>query len=205
MSSLYNQNQLVAKLDSLRNLPAETEVVEFKEAKNDYSFEKIGKYFSALSNEANLKEKPEAWLIFGVENKKHSIVGSHYRRTSRAHLDSLKAEIANKTDPATTFIEIYELNLPAGRVVMFQIPPAPKGIPIACDGHYYGRNNESTVPLGIEKIDRIRGQAINKDWSSSICEDATLNDLDPEAIQFAREKYVLKNPKLRSEIVTGTT
>ena len=32
----------------------ETEVVEFKEAKNQYDFNKLGKYFSALSNEANL-------------------------------------------------------------------------------------------------------------------------------------------------------
>lgn len=200
MSSLYAQNQLAAKLDSLRNLPAETEVVEFKEAKNNYDFDKIGTYFSALSNEANLKEKPEAWLVFGVEDKKHAIVGTHYRKTNRADLDSLKAEIANKTTPSTTFIEIYELNLSAGRVVMFQIPPAPKGIPIAWDGHYYGRNNESTVPLGIEKIDRIRGQAINKDWSAGICEGATLNDLDAEAIRFAREKYVQKNPKLKTEI-----
>lgn len=29
-------------------LPAETEIVEFKEAKNSYDFDKIGKYFSAL-------------------------------------------------------------------------------------------------------------------------------------------------------------
>jgi ATP-dependent DNA helicase RecG len=35
--------------------PAENEVVEFKEAKNGYDFTKLGKYFSALCNEANLK------------------------------------------------------------------------------------------------------------------------------------------------------
>ena len=35
-------------------LPAETEIVEFKEAKDGFDFDKIGKYFSALSNEANL-------------------------------------------------------------------------------------------------------------------------------------------------------
>lgn len=35
----------------------ENEVVEFKKAENDYSFEKLGKYFSSLSNEANLRGK----------------------------------------------------------------------------------------------------------------------------------------------------
>lgn len=43
----------LAKLHVLLELPAENEVVEFKEAKNTYDFIKLGKYFSALSNEAN--------------------------------------------------------------------------------------------------------------------------------------------------------
>ena len=42
-------------LSEAMNLPAENEIIEFKEAKDSYSFEKLGKYFSALSNEANLK------------------------------------------------------------------------------------------------------------------------------------------------------
>jgi ATP-dependent DNA helicase RecG len=72
-------------LDDLRRLSAETEVVEFKEAKNTYNFDTLGEYFSALSNEANLKGKPHAWLIFGVENENHCIVGSQYRGETRGH------------------------------------------------------------------------------------------------------------------------
>lgn len=52
--------ELKHSLDSLRNLTAENEIVEFKEAKTGYDFTKLGKYFSALSNEANLKGKPFA-------------------------------------------------------------------------------------------------------------------------------------------------
>jgi ATP-dependent DNA helicase RecG len=59
-------------------LPAETEIIEFKEAKANYDFNKLGHYFSALSNEVNLKGKSCAWLIFGVDNS-HKIVGSNYR------------------------------------------------------------------------------------------------------------------------------
>lgn len=47
--------QLIQKLTELRSLPGETEIVEFKEAKNNFHFPDIGKYFSALCNEANLK------------------------------------------------------------------------------------------------------------------------------------------------------
>ena len=43
----------------------EDEVVEFKEARTNYSFKDIGKYFSALGNEANIRGLKEAWLIFG--------------------------------------------------------------------------------------------------------------------------------------------
>lgn len=86
----------------------ENEIVEFKEAKNDFDSSKLGKYFSAISNEANLKQKEYGWLIFGVEDKKHQIVGTQYRSTSKS-LESVKGEISRKTTEQISFIEIYEL------------------------------------------------------------------------------------------------
>ncbi len=50
------KKELKRLLDELRFLPTETEWVEFKEAKNTFHFNNIGKYFSALSNESNLKK-----------------------------------------------------------------------------------------------------------------------------------------------------
>ena len=180
-------------------LPAETEIVEFKEAKEGYDFGKIGKYFSALSNEANLKGKSCAWLIFGIENQKHQIVGTHFR-INRKDLDKLKKEISDKTTKNLSFIEIYELQMPEGRVLMFQIPAAPRGIPVAFEGHYYGRANESLVALNIEKIERIRNQATGKDWSRDIVPDATFDDLDNAAILKAREQFKLKHPSLKDDV-----
>jgi len=75
-------------LNALLNLSTENEVVEFKEAKNGYDFTKLGKYFSALCNEANLKGKRSAWLVFGVKDNRH-VVGSQFR-PNRKDLDSLK-------------------------------------------------------------------------------------------------------------------
>ncbi len=54
----------------------ENEVVEFKQASNDYSTDDIGKYFSALANEANLRGAERGWLVFGVNNKTRAIVGT---------------------------------------------------------------------------------------------------------------------------------
>ena len=90
----YNKNMenISQQLEILLSLPAENEIVEWKEAKNDFDFGKLGKYFSALSNEANLGNKKSAWLIFGVKDDK-SIVGSNYRKDSIG-LNKIKSEIA---------------------------------------------------------------------------------------------------------------
>jgi ATP-dependent DNA helicase RecG len=193
-----SEQELNKVLSDAISLPAENEIIEFKEAKESYDFGKIGKYFSALSNEANLKGKSCAWLIFGVD-KHQNITGSYYR-TERRKLDSLKKEIGDKTTQNISFIEIYELQKPEGRVVMFQIPAAPQGIPVAFEGYYHGRANESLVALNIEKIERIRNQATNRDWSRNIVPDATFEHLDKEAILKAREEYKKKRPTLIEDV-----
>lgn len=62
--------ELKAKLDELLKLPAETEWVEFKEAKLNFDFDDLGKYFVALCNEANLKNEPAGWLVLGIQDNK---------------------------------------------------------------------------------------------------------------------------------------
>lgn len=195
------QKELLETLSNLLSLSAENEIAEFKEAKNTYDFTKLGKYFSALSNEANLCGKPFAWLVFGVEDKKHTIVGSQFR-PNRKDLDSLKGELANKTTNRISFIEIYELQEQEGRVVMFKIPAAPKGIPVSFDGHYYARDGEELVPLNLEKIERIRAQATTEDWSIAIIPDAAFEDLDQDAIDLARKNYKSKFPEKAAEVDT---
>lgn len=54
----------------------ESEVVEFKKAERSFDFDDLGEYFSALSNEANLRGLDFAWLIFGYDEKKNTIVGT---------------------------------------------------------------------------------------------------------------------------------
>ena len=188
-----------AILDRLLEQGAETELLEFKEARSNYSFEKIGKYFSALANEANLRSQEQAWLVFGVRDKDKAVVGSGFRNT-KASLHNLKKKVADKTTNRISFIEIYEIDTPQGRVVLFQIPSAPQGIPIAWDGHYYARDGESLVPLNLEKVERIRKQNQVDDWSIGICYGASLSDLSTEAIVKARVLYQMKNPHLVEEI-----
>ena len=67
---------------------------------------------------------------------------------------------------------------------------------------YYGRDGESLVGLSIEKIERIRSQSKSEDWSAKLITEASIEDLDSDAIQFARHVYIQKNPKLAEEVPT---
>lgn len=169
----------------------ENECVEFKDANDNFSTSDIGKYFSALSNEVNLRAREAGWLVFGVDNKTRRVIGTTYRENPE-RLHSLKQQLAQGTDPSVSFRDIHELQTQEGRVVLFEIPAAPRGIPIAWNGHHYARQGESLAALDLTKLDEIRGQGAADDWSAVICPEATLADLDPEALAKAREIFLAK-------------
>lgn len=185
-----DQATLQSLLDSLI-ATWENEVVEFKRAGNDYDTNKIGEYFSALANEANLRNVERAWLVFGVDNKTRSVVGSDYRQ-DHERLHSLKMQIAAATEPSITFRDIHVLQSPQGRVVLFEIPAAPMGMPISWKGHYYSRAGESLTSLGLDKQDEIRRQMGAADWSAQVAQGATLEHLDASALTRARESFAKK-------------
>lgn len=190
--------KIAEKLFALMDLPTETEWLEFKEAKNNFDFDELGRYFSALSNEANLKRQQVGWLIFGVTDRPpRKIVGSHYRH-QKPGLEKLKREMSKNTNHQTTFNDIHELMIDSRRVIMFQIPQAPPGVPTTWRGVAYGRIHDSLGPLSLYKIETIRRQTV-EDWSAGILERATIDDLDPDAIALARENYTKKNPKIAVE------
>lgn len=169
----------------------ESEVVEFKQAGDDYDSDKIGRYFSAMANEANLRGLDRAWLIFGVNNKTRNVVGSNYREAPE-RLQSTKQQIAASTEPSITFRNIHTLNHSQGRVVLFEIPVAPRGMPIAWKGHYYARAGESLSSLGLDKQDEIRQQTLLQDWTAQVVQKASLSDLDEAAVAKARDSYARK-------------
>lgn len=193
---MYSREQLIDKLTQFRQMPSETEWIEFKEAKHNFDFDDLGEYFSAISNEANLKEQNSGWIIFGIKDRlPREIIGTHYRLGS-SNLNNLKHEIAKQTN-GLTFKEIYELILPEGRVLMFQVPPAPVGMPTSWKGHYYGRDGASLSFLSIQEIESIRHPSDSFDWSAQICSEATMRDLDENALNIARTKFQNKHRETR--------
>jgi len=179
----------------------ETEILEFKEAKTQYDKDKLGRYFSALSNEANLKGKESAWLLFGVNNKKQ-IVGTSI---SDIQLNEYKSEMANHTSPMLSFIDIHRIYTEGKTVLMLHIPAAPQGMPVAWKGFYYGRDGESLGALNINELERIRNQSRAFDWSAQIIGTAAIHDLSSEAIDWARKQFAEKNSHIKEEIASWDT
>lgn len=183
-----NENELILLLNSL-NRHSENEILELKEAKDSFRIKDLGKYFSALSNEANLRGASSAFLVFGVQDDGKTC-GTSFRREAQMPskgLQKLKKEIAENTNNRITFREIYEIEHEGKRVIVFDIPAATRGIPTQWAGAAWAREDEDLVPLPISKIDEIRQQP-PADWSRQVVEGATLADLDPEAIGVARKK-----------------
>ena len=170
----------------------ENEVVEFKEAGKDFDTDKIGRYVCALSNEANLGGESSGWLVFGVKNKTRSVVGTDYR-ADPTRLNGIKAQVASGMEPSLTCRSIRVVDHPDGRVILFEIPPAPQGIPISWKGHYYARAGESLQPLTIDKLDAIRREDSAMDWTAQPVPDAEISDLSPEAMRVARDAFAQRN------------
>lgn len=172
----------------------EYEIVEFKEAKSSFDTDKIGRYFSAISNEANLKQQQYGWLVFGVgeQDKIKNVVGTAFKKGELSLLERFKYEISKSTTNGMTFYDIVEIfpviEGKTKRVLMFKIPAAATGIPTDWKNNYYERSGESLVPLKQYKIDAIRSQ-VRRDWSKQVIEEVTIDHLDREAISLAREKY----------------
>lgn len=188
---------MIEMLNKLLALSAENEVAEFKEAKTQYDKDKLGQYFSALSNEANLKNVENAWLVLGVKNDR-TIVGTIINENQ---LNEYKNELAQHTSPRLSFDKTERIEKNGKTVILCKIPAAPQGQPVSWKGHYYGRNGESLGALSDREFDIIRVQNKSFDWSAQIIPTATLADLSKESIDFARKQYIEKNKKNEQDIL----
>jgi ATP-dependent DNA helicase RecG len=177
---------------------SENEVVEFKAAKSNFDVDDLGKYFSALSNEANLREKDFGWMVFGVDNKTHEVTGTSFKNGEQA-LNKLKQDMSQHTTDNLIFREIVPINVDGKRVLLFKIPASPRNIVMHWKGIAYGRDGESLKPLNQAKQDEIRRQPPIPDWSAQLVPNATIADLDELALATARVMY----KKVHSSNISG--
>lgn len=87
---------------SLAALPTEVEWVEFKV--NNKDPERIAKYISGLSNVATLFDRPYAYIVWGIENENHRIIGTdfEYRKAKKGNME-LELWLAQQVNPKIGF------------------------------------------------------------------------------------------------------
>jgi ATP-dependent DNA helicase RecG len=136
-------------------IPKETENLEFKEAKSQFDSTKLFEYCVAISNERG------GHLILGVTDiHPRKIVGTK----AFADINTIKTKILNKLQFR---VEIYELQHPDGRVLVFDIPPRPTGQPRNVDGKYLMRSGENLVPMSPDQLQRIFNET-TPDWFAKV-------------------------------------
>ena len=184
-------------VNDLVKLPAETEWVEFKI--NNVNPQEIGEYISALSNSACLHNQPCGYLVFGVQNKTHKIVGTHFKpKNEKVGNEELENWLTRLLAPRVDF-RIFEFPIENKNIVLFKIDTA-QNIPVQFKGIDYIRigSYKKKLKEHPEKQRKIWKKG-GEDWSAQICEGANAGDLDPEAVKKAKDEYKIKNSKLASE------
>lgn len=158
----------------------ENEHLEFKEAKHNFHFEKLVKYCAAMANEGG------GTIALGVTDRPpRRVVGSQafgqIERTKAGLIERLRLRV-----------DVDEIQHPDGRVLVFQIPARPIGMPIAIEGAYWMRGGEELVPMTPDQLKRIFDES-GPDFSAEICPRATLEDLDLMALDQFRQRWLRKS------------
>lgn len=119
------QTELEILLNRLVAMPTESECVEFKH--NFHTKEEIGERISALSNSAALLNLPYGYLVFGIEDGSHNIVGTSFKcRSHKVGNEELELWLVNRLNPRLDLecIEFYYNGNPKQHISMYRIPAA---------------------------------------------------------------------------------
>lgn len=128
---------LQSLLKELCSLPQETEWVEFKHNNDDAVL--IGEYVSALANSAALLGKQSAYVVWGVQDDTHAVIGTEFKPALARHKgQELESWLLQKTTPKIHF-RFFEFtagnDLPA---VILEVQAASH-TPVQFDGIEYIR------------------------------------------------------------------
>ena len=158
----------------------EDEHLEFKQARTGLRSGDLHKYCAALANEGGGK------LILGVTDPRpRAVVGTQA-------LHPVAGATLKLVEQFRLRIEVEEILHPCGRTVVVHVPPRPVGLPIAYRGAYWMRAGESVVPMTPDHLRRIFSEG-SPDFSAEIVPQAELSDLDLEAVENFRGKWIRKS------------
>ncbi len=131
-----NIEELNILLEEFKALPHESEWVEFKH--NNSNPQEIGEYISALSNSAYLENKDFGYLVFGIEDKTHKVLGTTFKpREEKISTQEIENWLITQLEPKIDF-KIFEFAHQEKNIVIFQIE-ATNSRPVSFRGIAYIR------------------------------------------------------------------
>jgi ATP-dependent DNA helicase RecG len=138
--------------------------------------------------------------VFGIDDTTHDVVGTRfdpYATKAKGNQDLLPwLGALLQPNPG---VDVHTVDHPAGRVVVLAVGPA-KGEPVTFSGTPYVRVGASKTELRKHPEKARALWTRGSDWSAELCEAASLDDLDPEAIAKAREQFLVKHPGQAAEL-----
>lgn len=150
--------------------------LEFKEAKKDFDSRKLVRYCSALANEGGGR------LVLGIANPQpRRVVGTE----AFSNLPGIERQLLQRL---RLRVQAEELHVEGKRVLVLTVPSRPIGTPISVDGAFWMRSGEELVAMTPDHLRRIFDEA-GPDFSAEVCPNATLDDLDPVAIESFRDRW----------------
>ncbi len=144
MTPPRDPDYLVGLVRELCKLPHETEWVEFKTSFDNP--QRIGELISALANGAALNGKPNAYIVWGIEDKTHAVVGTTFSPAAKKKgNEPLENWVLRKLSPRIDF-HFHEVAVEEQCVVLLEIDRASQN-PVAFDGHEFIRVGSVTKRL----------------------------------------------------------
>lgn len=167
----------------------EGEHLEFKEARNRFSFDDLANYCCAMANEGGGR------VVLGVTDRRpRVVVGTQAFPQPEEVRRSLMDRIPLR-------IDAMDIAHPLGRVLVFEVPSRPIGVPVKSAGVYWSRGADSLVALSEDRLREIFAEA-GRDFSAGTCSGATLADLDMTAVEHFRRRWIDKS---RNQALGGIT
>lgn len=187
-----DQAELVRLVDRLRGEPRESEWLEFK--RDHVEPQMLGEYLSALANAACVSGQPSGYLVMGLDDASHEVVGTNFdplAAKAKGNQD-LMLWLAAGLQPGASF-GAQVVDHPGGRVVLWTVAPA-RDQPVSFYGQAFVRVGSSKTSLARHPEKARAIWTRQQDWSAEVCASATLGDLDPDAVAKARSQFVVKHP-----------
>ncbi len=116
------EDYLISLINELRKSAKETEWVEFKH--NNADPDEIGQQIASLSNSAALCDKAYAYLVWGIQDKTHQVVGTSFSfSTAKVGNEELEHWLLKLLEPKIHF-RFFEFKMDDLPIVLLEIPRA---------------------------------------------------------------------------------